>query len=136
MGACASTSKSKTSDKESSSELHRTEKTQAELTAALRWPTRKVKVIHADGKLQEFNSLIRASLVTSLHPNYFLCSSESMSVGTCPSRVADDEELQSDHIYFLMPLSRLNSPLTLPDLCDLAIKASSKLTKDEVHSSR
>ncbi|KAK9284760.1 hypothetical protein L1049_023937 [Liquidambar formosana] len=90
------------------------------------------KVIHVDGRVQEFNQPILAGSITSQNPNCFLCSSESMSIGTCVPHVREDEELHAGQIYFLMPLSRAHTPLSLPDLCSLAIKASSTMTKDEV----
>ncbi|XVE87233.1 hypothetical protein DITRI_Ditri18aG0100100 [Diplodiscus trichospermus] len=51
-----------------------------------------------------------------------------MSIGTCVPHVPDDEELQPGQIYFLLPLSQSHKPLSLPDLCSLAIKASSDLS--------
>ncbi|KAJ0077633.1 hypothetical protein Patl1_36309 [Pistacia atlantica] len=40
-----------------------------------------------------------------------------------------EEQLQPGQIYFLLPLSKSQEPLTLQDLCSLAIKASSALPK-------
>lgn len=90
------------------------------------------KVINAaDGRLQEFRTPIQAKQITSKNPNYFLCNSETMSVGACLSRAADEEELQPGQIYFLLPESRVQKPLSLPDLCSLAIKASSALGQSQ-----
>lgn len=97
-----------------------------------RLPTNTSKVINAvDGKLQEFRTPIQAKQITSNNPNCFLCSSETMSVGACLSRAADEEELQPGQIYFLLPESRAHEPLSLPDLCSLAIKASSALGQSQ-----
>ncbi|OAY29466.1 hypothetical protein MANES_15G147000v8 [Manihot esculenta] len=87
------------------------------------------KVIHTDGSLHEFKQPIKANLILSQYPNFFLCSSEFMFVDCRLPRVADDEELQLGQIYFLMPLSRSNAPLSLQELCALAIKASAALAK-------
>ncbi|XP_021275319.1 uncharacterized protein LOC110410065 [Herrania umbratica] len=130
MGACASSTSNPKSGRpvgagggEGSSTIGRSSTTSA-------------KVVHIDGHVQEFGQPIQAKGVVSQNPNCFLCSSESMSVGTCVPRLPDDEELQSGQIYFLLPLSQSDKPLSLPDLCSLAIKASSGIRKDSVdHSS-
>ncbi|KAF4380670.1 hypothetical protein F8388_017024 [Cannabis sativa] len=90
------------------------------------------KVINAvDGRLHEFPTPIQAKQITSKNPNFFLCSAETMSVGACLIRAAEEEELQSGQIYFLLPESRAQKPLSLPDLCSLAITASSALCKSQ-----
>ncbi|GLT75232.1 hypothetical protein SLA2020_469710 [Shorea laevis] len=95
------------------------------------------KVVHMDGRIQEFKPPIQAKHVTSQNPgDYFLCSSESMSIiGTSVPAVPDDEELQPDQIYFLLPLSHSNKALSLPDLCTLAVKASSGLSQGSISNS-
>ncbi|KAF2294429.1 hypothetical protein GH714_011314 [Hevea brasiliensis] len=57
--------------------------------------------------------------------------SESMYVNCRPPQAADDEELQLGQIYFLMPLSKSHAPLSLQELCALAIKASSALAQPD-----
>nr|DAD21789.1 TPA_asm: hypothetical protein HUJ06_023252 [Nelumbo nucifera] len=85
------------------------------------------KIIHVDGRLQEFRQPTTTGHVISQNPNCFLCSSESMNLDSCVPRLADDEELQIGQIYFLLPLSQSNNPLSLSNLCALAIKASKAL---------
>ncbi|KAK8674029.1 hypothetical protein V6N13_112333 [Hibiscus sabdariffa] len=116
MGACVSStsrSKSGTSVGGGSSVLQRS--------------STAVKVVHMDGRVQELRQSVQAKNILSQNPGHFLCSSESMSIGTCVPPVPDDEELQPAQIYFLLPLSQSHKPLSLPDLCSLAIKASSGL---------
>ncbi|EEF40074.1 uncharacterized protein LOC125370589 [Ricinus communis] len=86
-----------------------------------------IMVIHGDGKLQVLKQATKARKIRSQNPNYFLCSSESMSIGTCVPHMQDDEDLQMGQIYFLLPLSQSRKPLLLPDLCALAVKANSAL---------
>ncbi|GAV68265.1 DUF4228 domain-containing protein [Cephalotus follicularis] len=81
-------------------------------------------VIHMDGRVEQLKKPIQAKIITSQNPNCFLCSSESMFIGTCVPRVPDEEDLQLGLIYFLLPQSEARKPLSLPDLCGLAIKAS------------
>lgn len=85
------------------------------------------KVIHEDGKLQEFKQPIKARHIISQNPNCFLSSSESMHLDSVVPQMEGEEELQLGQIYFLMPLKFFEVPLSLPDLCSLAIKASAAL---------
>lgn len=91
-----------------------------------------VKIVQADGEVQEYKEPPRAGLITSQNPSFFLCSSETLSLDSCPPQVGEEEELQVGQIYFLLPLAHAHKPLKLPDLCDLAIKASSVLGNDGV----
>ncbi|KAI4327531.1 hypothetical protein L6164_019980 [Bauhinia variegata] len=88
-----------------------------------------IMVIDLEGRIKEFKQAIEAKLIISQNPNCFLCNSESMYIGTSIPRVPDEEVLRPGQIYFLIPLSQANKPLSLPALCDLAIKASSALTR-------
>ncbi|XVF45820.1 hypothetical protein PTKIN_Ptkin02bG0237400 [Pterospermum kingtungense] len=101
------------------------------------WPPATTKIIYPDGRVQEFRQPIKASLVLSQNPNCFLCNSELMYVNSRLPQVPEDEELQLDQIYFLMPLSQSQSTLSLQELCSLAIKASAALSRlDKVCSSQ
>ncbi|KAK8613763.1 hypothetical protein V6N13_101519 [Hibiscus sabdariffa] len=62
------------------------------------------------------------------NPNCFLCNSELMYVDSRLPHVPEDEQLQPDQIYFLMPLSKSQATLSLQELCSLAIKASEPLS--------
>ncbi|XP_061374469.1 STS14 protein-like [Gastrolobium bilobum] len=88
-----------------------------------------IMVIDVDGGIKEYKKPIQARLVVSENPTCFLCNSESMYIGTCMPRVPDEEELLPGRIYFLVPLSHSDNPLSLPLLCDLAVKASSALAR-------
>ncbi|XP_071740335.1 uncharacterized protein [Rutidosis leptorrhynchoides] len=89
-----------------------------------------IKVIHAgDGQLHEYQQPITASVVLSCHPNAFLCSSETMFINCYIPHIHGDEELQMGQIYFLMPHEKSNIPLSLEELCALAIKTDSALAR-------
>lgn len=83
-----------------------------------------VMVIQSNGKLQEFKQPIRAGKLLSQNQNYFVCCSETMNVDSFPVQMAEDDELQVGQLYFLMPVSKSQTLITLQDLCTLAIKAS------------
>ncbi|KAL3538931.1 hypothetical protein ACH5RR_002297 [Cinchona calisaya] len=90
------------------------------------------QIIHWNGRLQEFWHPIKAGEILSQNPNCFLCSSETMNVNSFPHQMAKDEELQLAQLYFLMPISKLREPLTLQDLCKLAVKASKELNDSDI----
>ena len=95
--------------------------------SSLTWSS-TAKIIHLDGKLQQFKQSIKAGHIVSQNPNCFLCSSDSMFIDAHVPQVPEDEELQLGEIYFLMPLSQSHKPLSLQELCALALKASNALT--------
>ena len=86
-----------------------------------------VNVINVEGKLQRYKVGIKAKDVLSQNPNCFMCSSESMYVGSLLPHVALREELRLEHVYFLIPLSKSHTPLSLEYLGQLAIKANTAL---------
>ncbi|XP_008797023.2 uncharacterized protein LOC103712315 [Phoenix dactylifera] len=86
------------------------------------------KVIHLDGSLEEYEEAVRAGLVAARNPGCCLCAGEALEVGAHPQEVAEAEELQPGQLYFLLPVSSRH-PLSLPDLCLLAIRASSALRR-------
>ncbi|KAF5194736.1 Hth-type transcriptional regulator [Thalictrum thalictroides] len=90
-----------------------------------------IKIIHVDGRLQEFKQPIVARHILSQNPNRFLCSLETMNVDSYVLQVPETEELQLGQIYFLLPLSQSHTYLSLPDLCTLAIRASTALRKHD-----
>ncbi|CAH9126152.1 unnamed protein product [Cuscuta epithymum] len=84
-------------------------------------------VVHENGELLECRRPVKAADVLSENPNCFLSNSESMSVDSEIPQVSKDEDLQIGQLYFLLPISKSHSPLTLQDMCRLAVKASSAL---------
>ncbi|KAL3730635.1 hypothetical protein ACJRO7_027634 [Eucalyptus globulus] len=86
-----------------------------------------LKVIHMDGRLQEFTKTIKASHLLSQNPNCFLCSSESMFIDCIVPQIHEEEDLCLGQLYFLLPLSMSRVPLSFRELCMLAVKASAVL---------
>ncbi|KAL8542830.1 hypothetical protein ACS0TY_003644 [Phlomoides rotata] len=101
--------------------------------------TSSAKVVDVDGRLQEFRRQITAAEVLSLHPNCYLCCSDSMLIDSNAPQLPGDHVLQIGQIYFLMPRSKSLTPLSLQDLCALAIKASKALNNNSdpfIHKNR
>ncbi|XP_042509170.1 uncharacterized protein LOC122084810 [Macadamia integrifolia] len=88
-------------------------------------------VIHEDGKLQELKERRKVGDVILQNPNCFLCNSDSIYPDTCVPPLPGEEELEFDQIYFLLPLSKQRIPISLTDLCNLAVKASNALCKQD-----
>lgn len=89
--------------------------------------TKVAMVIQMNGKLQEFRQPITAGDILIQNPDFFLCSSEAMNVDSLVPQLAKDEILQLGQLYFLLPVSKLQTPLSLQDMCLLAVKASTAL---------
>ncbi|KAF7840905.1 DUF4228 domain protein [Senna tora] len=87
----------------------------------------RVNIIDMEGRLQQLKKPKKAGHVLSHNPNCFICSSESLYVGSEIPHVGLSEELQIDHIYFLLPFSKFNTLLSIQDLCAMAIKANAAL---------
>ncbi|KAL9659807.1 hypothetical protein QQ045_024616 [Rhodiola kirilowii] len=83
-----------------------------------------------DGRLKEFKQRITAGEVVVSNET-FLASSECLEVGWHVPRVPLDEVLQATQLYLLLPVSYLLSPLSLHDLCDLAVRAGAALGAKE-----
>lgn len=94
---------------------------------SFRRPSSVMVMDMAGGGIKEYKQPVPARVVVSENPDCYLCNSESMCVGTCMPRVPDEEVLLPGRIYFLVPLSHSHHQLSLPLLCDLAVKASSVL---------
>ncbi|XP_031132036.1 uncharacterized protein LOC116033435 [Ipomoea triloba] len=84
-------------------------------------------VVNMNGALQEFRRPVKAADVLSDNPNCFLSNSEAMNVDSAMPQVAGDQDLQLGQLYFLLPVSMSHAPLSLQDMCALAIKASAAL---------
>jgi hypothetical protein len=57
----------------------------------------------------------------------FLCSSDELRFDAPPRALADEEELQSGWLYFVLPMSMLRLALSGHEMAALAIRASSAL---------
>uniref|UniRef100_A0A5B7C9Z3 Uncharacterized protein n=1 Tax=Davidia involucrata TaxID=16924 RepID=A0A5B7C9Z3_DAVIN len=66
-----------------------------------------IRIVHANGRVEEISGTIRAAEVMKAHPKHVLKKpSSSSEEGVCPRIVIvpPDAELQRGKIYFLMPV--------------------------------
>lgn len=98
------------------------------IVAAATSNTTTAKLILQDRQLQELSSPIRVFQVLHNHNidqrRFAICDSEDMEFGECISRLNWNQELRVGRLYFVLPLSCLNSLLGVDDLAALAVKAS------------
>ncbi|VFQ68347.1 unnamed protein product [Cuscuta campestris] len=84
-------------------------------------------VVNENGEVQERRRPAKAADVLSENPDCFLSNSDSMGVDSEIPQVRGDEDLEVGQLYFLLPVSRARSPLSLQDMCRLAPSASAAL---------
>ncbi|OIV92898.1 hypothetical protein TanjilG_01032 [Lupinus angustifolius] len=87
------------------------------------------KLVHEDGRLQEFPYPVKVSYLLQEHPTCFICNSDEMDFDDVVSAVHENDVLQPGQLYFALPLSRLGQPLQPAEMAALAVKASSALMK-------
>lgn len=83
------------------------------------------KLILQDGQLQEFSNPIKVSQVLQnydIHSTFYaICDSDHMEFGEYVYGLNGEEELQVGQLYFVLPLSRLNSQFRVEDIASLAV---------------
>ncbi|CAL0331832.1 unnamed protein product [Lupinus luteus] len=94
------------------------------------------KLIHQDGRLQEFPYPVKVSYLLQEHPMSFICNSDEMDFDDVVTAVHEDDVLQPGQLYFALPLTRLSNPLQAAEMAALAVKASSALMKSGVANNK
>ncbi|CAN1167643.1 hypothetical protein LINPERPRIM_LOCUS18765 [Linum perenne] len=86
------------------------------------------KVVSINGDLREYTPPVSVSQVlieaSDSSSDYFLCNSDLLSYDEPVPALASDVFLIPNQLYFLLPISKLNSRLTAPDMAALAVRAS------------
>ncbi|CAI9090119.1 OLC1v1024813C1 [Oldenlandia corymbosa var. corymbosa] len=81
-------------------------------------------VVSLSGEWRQYPLPIQASQILDSQPDVFLCNSDSLAFDEFIPKLGSAEFLQPAQIYFVLPVSKLNSRLTGPDMAALAVKAS------------
>lgn len=96
--------------------------------------TPTAKVISTKGDLHEFSIPVTASQVlrseTDSPLSFFICNSDKLYYDDYIPPLDSTHLLQPDQIYFVLPIARLNYPLTTSDMAALAVKANAALLHD------
>lgn len=87
------------------------------------------KVIALDGALREYPAPITVSQVLGTDlPSCFLCSSDGLFFDAFIPALDHGDSLRPGQIYFVLPVAKLEYPLSGSDMAALAIKASTALS--------
>ncbi|KAL9681374.1 hypothetical protein QQ045_013157 [Rhodiola kirilowii] len=88
-----------------------------------------IKIIHSDGKLELQTGPVNAAELMLDNPGQFVCDATDLKVGYRIPGLLADEELEGQHVYFLIPLEMLYSVLTSDEMSALTYRASKALMK-------
>ncbi|XP_042400793.1 uncharacterized protein LOC121990790 [Zingiber officinale] len=88
------------------------------------------KVVTANGSLLEYpaETKVRDVLSGQRISNSFICSSDELYCNAKIPALAATDSLRPGHLYFLLPLSKLEYPLSGSDMAALAVRASVALS--------
>jgi len=90
-------------------------------------PSNTVKVIGLNGSVQELQRRIKAAELMLENPQQFVCHANGLQIGRRINPLTADEDLDLGHLYFLIPMAKLNSVLSGTDMASLAFKANSAM---------
>jgi len=88
-----------------------------------------IRVVHLNGQLDEFPAQVSVKRVLQNHPRYFICCSRDLFAVNCRP-LQPDEDLRLGELYFLLPLSILESDLSTENLVALAAKLCTAARKE------
>lgn len=92
------------------------------LTSDTTTPT--AKVVSVNGDLSEYPVPVVVSQILIDSDSFFICNSDSLYYDQLIPKLQMDHQLQPNHIYFLLPVSWLERPLSPSLMADLAVKAT------------
>jgi hypothetical protein len=97
-------------------------------TAGPRRAVATAKVVRLDGSMTQYAAPVTArKALRDDGATVFLCSSDELLFDAPPRALADEEELQSEWLYFVLPVSMLRLALSGHEMAALAVRASSAL---------
>ncbi|KAJ0961080.1 hypothetical protein J5N97_000981 [Dioscorea zingiberensis] len=92
-----------------------------------------VKVIYPDGRMEEYyRESLTAEKALEGSSGCCVCSAEEMRLAARPPTLSDGEELRRGQLYFVLPAAATRRPLTLPDLCRLAVMADAAMRRSNL----
>jgi hypothetical protein len=88
-----------------------------------------IRVVHFNGQLDEFPAPVSVRQVLQNHPRHFICCSRDLYGINCRP-LPPEEDLRLGELYFLLPLSALESELSVENLMALAAKLYAAARKE------
>jgi len=93
-------------------------------------PTARLVVLQEDaGGLIEFPEPVKVAEILRERPGFFVCHADSMRYDEYVSPLSAEQELQVEHLYFMLPVTKLRHPLPASDMVALAVKASAAMER-------
>ncbi|CAI9275995.1 unnamed protein product [Lactuca saligna] len=83
------------------------------------------RVMFPAGEIRQFQESVEAAEIMLECPNFFLVNSQSLNINRRFSPLSADEELESNNIYIMFPMRRLNSMITPADMAVFWMAANS-----------
>ncbi|KAF3446958.1 hypothetical protein FNV43_RR12138 [Rhamnella rubrinervis] len=87
-------------------------------------PPPTAKVVSVNGDLSEYPVPVVVSQILIDSDSFFVCNSDCLYYDQMIPKLEMDHQLQPNHIYFLLPLSWLERPLSPSNMAHLAAKAT------------
>jgi hypothetical protein len=88
-----------------------------------------IRVVHLNGQLDEFPAQVSVKRVLQNLPRHFICCSRDLFAVKCRP-LQPDEDLRLGELYFLLPLSILESDLSAENLVALAARLYAAARKE------
>ncbi|XP_057837447.1 uncharacterized protein LOC131047670 [Cryptomeria japonica] len=85
------------------------------------------KIIMEDGELKEFVEPVRVEETMRGRNGFFICHSDSIDINQYLSPLPPQYQLKLGHLYFELPVNKLEYPLPASDMVALATKACAAL---------
>lgn len=82
-----------------------------------------------DGGLQEFAEPVKVAEILRENVGFFVCDSDDMVFDDYACPLSSEDELQLDHLYFLLPDMKLQSPLEASEMATLAVIAGAAMQR-------
>jgi len=88
-----------------------------------------IRVVHLNGQLDEFLAPVSVKRALQNDPRHFICCSRDLSAVNCRP-LQQEEDLRLGELYFLLPLSVLESDLSVQNLMALAARLYAAARKE------
>lgn len=95
-------------------------------------PTAKLVVLQEDGVvfIRDFPEPVKVAEILRESPGFFVCHADAMRYDEYVSPLSAEQELQVEHLYFMLPVTKLRHPLLASDMAALAVKTTAAMDRN------
>ncbi|XP_057838477.1 uncharacterized protein LOC131048524 [Cryptomeria japonica] len=90
----------------------------------------RVRIVDMSGQVEEFSTAVKVKQVLQNHPRHFLCFSRDLYAIKNGRLLPAEEDLRLGDIYFVLPISILDSDLSPQNLAALAARLVAAAKKE------